>query len=363
MDPSYKNPSFQQQPGCFCGKRTMHEWHQDCRIIRLLPLSDLKFSKGGWSMLRHWIGPFVLGLLLVGAPALRADDEDSSPQRRATLGVRIVPPQQAGNQQQEQGAIVGEVMPNGPAAKAGLAQGDVITKAGNQNIRTYDELVNAIAKQKSGDKLELHVRRNGQDKTMTVTLGSQQRALLPPGGGPGQRQEGPPRQILPPGGGPGQRQQAFLGVGTESVTPEMRNQLGIAAEHGSLVTEVVPDSPAAHAGLKRDDVITSVNGKAVNDAAELREMIRSAGAGKEVHLKVARGKETKDITARLESAPAAAIEMMPPFGDMPRYGQLPPFADQSGRIRQLEQRVEQLERQLHELQQKQGQGRGSGSPR
>ena len=69
------------------------------------------------------------------------------------------------------GAVVSSVVDSGPAAKAGLQQGDVITKANGKTISTSDDLVNIVQVSKVGDQLQLTVTRNGSSQTLAVTIG------------------------------------------------------------------------------------------------------------------------------------------------------------------------------------------------
>jgi putative serine protease PepD len=68
------------------------------------------------------------------------------------------------------GALVQSVTAGSPAAKAGLQQGDVISKIGNKSVNTSDDVVSAVQSANVGDKLDLTYTRNGQQKTATVTL-------------------------------------------------------------------------------------------------------------------------------------------------------------------------------------------------
>jgi putative serine protease PepD len=68
------------------------------------------------------------------------------------------------------GALVRSVTPNGPAAKAGIQEGDVITKLGDKAINGQDDLVNAVQAGNVGDRLDVTYTRNGDQKTATVTL-------------------------------------------------------------------------------------------------------------------------------------------------------------------------------------------------
>ncbi|HKT03233.1 MAG TPA: trypsin-like peptidase domain-containing protein [Rugosimonospora sp.] len=69
------------------------------------------------------------------------------------------------------GAQVSTVVNGGPASKAGVQQGDVITKAGGTDIHTSDDLLNVVQAAKVGDQLQLTVTRSGSQKSVTVTIG------------------------------------------------------------------------------------------------------------------------------------------------------------------------------------------------
>jgi putative serine protease PepD len=70
------------------------------------------------------------------------------------------------------GAQIGSVKDGSPAANAGLQEGDVITAVDGQSVGGSDDVVGAVQSHKVGDKLQLTVRRDGQEKTITVTLGN-----------------------------------------------------------------------------------------------------------------------------------------------------------------------------------------------
>lgn len=90
--------------------------------------------------------------------------------------------------------------------------------------------------------------------------------------------------------------QAFLGVSVQ-VQP---NGAGL------LVQSVVPNSPAATAGVEVGDVITAVNGTKVTSADQLRQLLDAVGAGKDYTLTVARGSASKDLTVRQATLGGAA---------------------------------------------------------
>jgi S1-C subfamily serine protease len=80
--------------------------------------------------------------------------------------------QQPGNPANNQrGALIAEIVPNGPAEKAGLRSGDIVTKAADREIRNFSDLLTVIAFHRPGDKLQLTIVRDGNEQQVTVTLG------------------------------------------------------------------------------------------------------------------------------------------------------------------------------------------------
>jgi len=81
----------------------------------------------------------------------------------------------------------------------------------------------------------------------------------------------------------------FLGVGGDPITPDIAEQVHLPKDAtGVIVTDTIPDSPADKAGVKRGDVILSVNGKAIKDHDELRLIISQMSPGSKVALGVSR---------------------------------------------------------------------------
>lgn len=189
------------------------------------------------------------------------------------------------------GVQVREAQPNGPAAQAGLKEGDLIQKINNQPLQSFEDLVNRLAPCKPGDKVDLHFRRGNEEKDATVTLGERP-----------QRPAAANRRESPAG---------FLGVATQDLTQDQRNRLAIPPEQGARVVQVMANTPAAKAGLQKGDVIWKLNNQAVNGPMGLAQAVQRAGAGQEVTLQILRGDQTKDFKARLEESP---VEFFPSEG-------------------------------------------------
>jgi serine protease Do len=97
----------------------------------------------------------------------------------------------------------------------------------------------------------------------------------------------------------------YIGASVQTLTPELAEAMKLKGQlTGALVSEVTPKSPAEKAGIKTGDVITSVNGKKVSDARELRLMIGSMAPGTNVQLEVNREGQSKTFNVELAEMPA-----------------------------------------------------------
>ena len=112
---------------------------------------------------------------------------------------------------------------------------------------------------------------------------------------PGQEPEG--LRVLLDEEGP-----SWLGVETREVTADNVKELKLPAERGVVVGRIAPDSPAAKAGLKENDVITEVDGQRVEGSAQFRRMIHEIPAGRMVPLTVWRDARSQKLSATLGQA-------------------------------------------------------------
>src|SRR5438477_9401665 len=101
----------------------------------------------------------------------------------------------------------------------------------------------------------------------------------------------------------------YIGTSVQTLTPELADALKLKAQvSGALVGEVSPKSPAEKAGVKTGDVITSVNGKKIGDARELRLMIGSMSPGTKVQIEINREGQKKTLGLDLVEMPATALQ-------------------------------------------------------
>ena len=96
----------------------------------------------------------------------------------------------------------------------------------------------------------------------------------------------------------------WLGVAVQDVTSDLARAMDLTPHHGVLVSDVTRDSPAAKAGIQRGDVITAIEGTAVNEAGQLRTVIALSGKDKRVAVQIERHGKPMTVQATLSEAPA-----------------------------------------------------------
>ena len=179
----------------------------------------------------------------------------------------------------DRGALVSQVVEEGPAKDAGLKLGDVIVEFEGMPVDDFDDLPPMVANTSVGTKTTVKVIRDGREKTFTVKLGE-----LP--------DEPELAKAIEDEG-------ESLGLRVHTMTPEMAARLGVGEDvKGVVVTEVEAESPAEKANLRPGDIVIEVNRKQVENAAGFAEEIGSAPAGKIVLLLVRRGRNTIFVTLK-----------------------------------------------------------------
>ncbi len=189
---------------------------------------------------------------------------------RGWLGVSIqsVTPEIASSMgiKDTKGALVAEVVPNGPAAKAGFEQGDIITAINGQAVEDNRDLTRKVALVPSGQTANFSVVRQGQMKTLKAEIGDRPDDKVA---------ENTPN--LP--AGPAATGNA-MGLGLASLTPDARKTFNLAeSTTGVLITKVDPNSDAAEKGLQPGDVVQRIGGRAVHTPADVQSGVAEAQKG------------------------------------------------------------------------------------
>ena len=191
-----------------------------------------------------------------------ADLRKSGHVTRGYLGVEAQPitpaMQQALHLPSANGALVASVQSGTPAERAGLHPGDVITAVDGKTVKNPRDLALDITAIKPGDTVHLRVLDNGNASNLAVAL-----ATLP--------------NNVEAANTPPSPSHAELGLALEPMTPNVQSQLNVpAGTRGAVVAQVVPNSPAATAGIQPGDVIIGVGETPVTSVQEALNAIHSA---------------------------------------------------------------------------------------
>ena len=201
---------------------------------------DSIMSKG--KVVRGWLGVSIQNL---------TEDLSSSFQHQGT-----------------EGALVGQVQDKTPAAKAGIKQGDIITKFNGEDIKNVNQLRNLVAGTAPGSNVPVEVIREGEKKTLTATVEELPATLT---------EEGEPASS---------QVSADVGLNLENLTPDIAHQLRTKRTEGIVVTGVVPGSIAQESGIQPRDIIVSINGKPIKSVKEFNNLVDEKALKKGLRLVV-----------------------------------------------------------------------------
>jgi serine protease Do len=198
------------------------------------------------------------------AKAIIASLKENGSVERGWLGVQIqnLDEELSGSLglRDQNGALVAEVVGDGPAAKGGVLAGDVITRFNGRDIDSARTLSRVVAEAVPSKPAKVTVWRDGKSHDLTVQLGeaaqSEQVAAATPGNSQGS---------------------AALGLTLRALSDEDRAQLGVPSDvEGALVVGVEPDSAAAEKGIRPGDVITRVNQQKVGSVGDAVTALNAA---------------------------------------------------------------------------------------
>jgi serine protease Do len=198
---------------------------------------------------------------------------------RGYLGIRFAPEITAGfarkfGLKDRSGALVDEVMPNSPAAKAGIQAGDVITEFNGRKVPDGRQFRLWVSQTAPNSKINLKVFRDGKEQKLSATLGELQMDQL----------TGKPNSKSAPAQ---KKSDALDGVEVADIDRATRRQTGIPATIvGALVTAVDPNSTAAEAGLREGDVILEIDRQKIKNAQEAIDISEKIKDGAEILLRV-----------------------------------------------------------------------------
>ena len=165
------------------------------------------------------------------------------------------------------GVLIADVIDDGPAAKAGLLPGDVITEIEGDTVKDNATFRNRVAMTAPGTRIVLTISRNGKQQKTPIEIGT-----LPGGDLPADAIDDDAAEKL--------------GLSVQSLTPELAEQLNLDNAKGVLITDVTPDSPAADAGLTPGQLILEVNRKPIPNVDAFNRAVQAASDNENILLRV-----------------------------------------------------------------------------
>ena len=162
-----------------------------------------------------------------------------------------------------EGALVSQVEPDSPAAKAGLKIGDVIVGLDGKPVNDSGSLQVETGQKQPGTTIHLDIIRDGKKETVPVTLEAM-----------GSRDKVASNSA--------DHEKPRWGVGLEDLTPDARQEVQAPSNiRGAVVTNVEPGSSAENAGIQRGDVIVEVNRKSMQSASDVKDALSSVPKGQD----------------------------------------------------------------------------------
>lgn len=227
----------------------------------------------------------------------------------------------------EYGVRVAGVVPNSPAEKAGLREGDIIVELDGKPVYSVRRLQWLIRNARSDKEISLQYARNGMTKTGTV-------------------------RFVAPGAEPfwGMRpwpSRTYLGVSLQNMTVGLRQHFGAPQGVGVLIVEVEKDSPADKAELAVADVIVNMDRKAIRRVADVYQLLNFFEPGNDIEVEVIRDQAHKTITVSLAAHPGSPSPeehqrwWNPPYGIPPRF--IEPWLDPELWRQELDEALEKWE--------------------
>lgn len=209
------------------------------------------------------------------------------------------------NLKEERGVEITRVQEDSPASKAGLSAGDVVLDFNGQRVEGTEQFMRLVRETPPGREVKLLVSRAGAQRTIVATVGSRPAPLvagIPREGWSLELSPDLPRTL-------GVMRPGYLGLEAESLSSQLAAYFGV--KDGVLVRSVQAGSAAERAGIRAGDVITRIDGEAVQSAGEITRAVRNARSKRSFPVTVVREKREMTVNVTLEE-PGGGKAGLPP---------------------------------------------------
>lgn len=183
--------------------------------------------------------------------------------------------------QGQEGALVSDVTPGGPADKAGIKRGDVIVEFNGHKIKEMQDLPRAVAIYPPNKVADVKVRRGKRTKNLRVKIGEM----------PGE---------LAQTSSSGRGNERALGLIVQEITPSIQRRFGIEGGHGVVITGVAPGSVAAESGLRPGDIVVEINRISIGSLEDYRRVVASLKPKKSALFLIKRGHNTIYVALKID---------------------------------------------------------------
>jgi len=234
------------------------EVYKDGAYSKSFSFSSPSIASGDWNMFKNNFGRDIKS-------------------NKALLGVMT--------EKTDEGAKITDVTEESAAGKAGLKEGDIITKLGDEKIADGDDLYKAVGKYKPEDKVTITYKRDGKESTATATLQKNKELRIY-----GLNTDNNFNLKVAP---------FARAYGSYRGKPRMGVQVQDTEDgKGVKVLDVEDETPAEKAGLKEDDIITKVDDKNITSVDDLKAAIKDGKDGDSYKVTYLHGTETKTVTVK-----------------------------------------------------------------
>jgi serine protease Do len=171
------------------------------------------------------------------------------------------------------GALVSQVIPGGPAEKAGIKPGDIILDVNGTPITSSAQLKNLVGQTKAGSTAKVTVWRSNKTQTLNVTLTERTQQALATGA-------------------PSAQASSELGITIDKVPAQVASKLGLKEGEGLIIKQVNPDGRGAAMGLRQGDIVLEVDGKIISNPEDFSKQVEESKKSGVMRMMIQRGSAT-----------------------------------------------------------------------